>query len=60
MDTYNDMDRYMEKDNDKDKDIDTHWELELEYFCKIYLWRYIPYSTIWITCNTSRRKFQRR
>jgi frataxin-like iron-binding protein CyaY len=52
-----DMDK--EKDKDKDTDMELNLKLELEYLSKIYLRRFSPYSAIWITYNTSRRKFQR-
>ncbi len=41
-----------ETDMDKDKD------MELEYFSLISIQRYSRYCTVWITCDTSQRKFQ--
>jgi hypothetical protein len=47
-----------DKDTDKNTDKELNLKLELEYLSKIYLRRFGPYSPIWITYNTSRRKFQ--
>jgi hypothetical protein len=48
----------MEMDMEMDTEMDT--ETELEYFCWIYICRYSCYSAVWITCDTSRHKFQQR
>jgi hypothetical protein len=53
-----DTDKDTVKDMDKNKARDT--DMKLEYFWKIYIWRYSRYSAIWITCYTSERNFQQR
>ncbi len=65
MDTEKDMDKDEDKDKDKERTMTQtrtrlELELELEYFCNIDIRRKIPYSAIWITFITSRRKFQQR
>jgi frataxin-like iron-binding protein CyaY len=61
-DTDKDLDKDTDTDKDKDKDTDLEFDLELEfeveYFSKIYIRRCSPHSVIWITWNTSQRKFQ--
>ncbi len=63
-DTDKDLDKDTDTDKDKDKDTDLNFDLELkfevEYFSKIYIRRFSSHSVIWITCNTSQCKFQRR
>ncbi len=64
--TDKDMDKNTDKDKDTDmdmnmnmvKDVDMELELEVEYFCKISIRRYNPYSTVWTIWDTARRKFQ--
>ncbi len=62
--TWKTTDKDLDKDTDTDKDKDTdlefdlELEFEVEYFSKIYIRRCSPHSVIWITCNTSQRKFQ--
>jgi hypothetical protein len=60
MNTDEDMDKDTDKDTNKDTDKDTHMhtdmhtdtdtDMELEYLCYIFIWRYSPYSSGWITC----------
>ncbi len=69
MDKDNDMDKDTDKgtnkhtdtdmdmDTDKDMDKDTDTDMELEFFCKTSIRRYSCYSSVWITCDTSWRKF---
>ncbi len=57
-DTETDMERDMETDTKTDMDKDTY--MELAYFCWISIRRYSCYCIVWITCDTSRRKFQQR
>ncbi len=56
-DTDNGTDNEKDTDNDTDTENDTFTEtdMELKYFCYISIWRY---RRLWITCDTSRRKFQ--
>jgi hypothetical protein len=59
IDTDIDTDIDTNIDTDIDKDIDKDMDMELEYFC--YLHGAIGrYSAVWITCDTSQRKFQQR
>jgi hypothetical protein len=58
-DTEIDTDIDTDTDTNIDTDIDKDTDMELEYFC--YLHGAIGrYSAVWITCDTSQRKFQQR
>jgi hypothetical protein len=48
----------METDTETETDLDM--DMELEYFCWISIRRYSRYCDVWITCDTSRCKFQQR
>ncbi len=51
-----------ETDTETEMDMETDMDtvMELEYFCWISIQRYSRYCAVWITCDTSRRKFQQR
>ncbi len=59
-DTETDMETETETDMDMDIDMDKDTNMELEYFRWISIRRYSCYCAVWITCDTSRRKFQQR
>jgi hypothetical protein len=61
-DTDKDTDMDMNMDMDTDMDTDTDVDIKFSYFFFISIWRYSRYSSssVCITCDTSRRKFQRR
>jgi hypothetical protein len=40
--------------------MDTDVDIKFSYFSQISIRRYSRYRTVWITCDTSRCKFQRR
>jgi hypothetical protein len=58
MDTETEMD--METDTETDIDMDKDTDMELEQFSWISICRYSRYCAVWITCDTSQRKFQQR
>jgi hypothetical protein len=60
MDTETDMETDIETDMETNMDMDKDTDMELEYFCWISIRRYSRYCGVWITCDTSRCKFQQR
>ncbi len=55
--------RHKDTKKDTDKDMDTDMDMniymELKNFYYISICRFSPYRAVWITYDTSRRKFQR-